>query len=227
MSTTTGIRGNGTTRTQRDGLRLDPSARRQRKPRASWIALGLLVLVAFGLLGAITVSRVASRQPVLALAQPIERGERLTAAHLTVANIGTDDGIALVEAADRDELLGLTATAGLAQGTLVARDHFTDGPSVPLGFSVVGLALAPGEYPTTTLRPGDMVAIVRTPTTTPTEASSDPTVLVESGEVFAIQVLSETAHTAMISIVVPQDVVPDIASAAAEGRIRLALVGGP
>lgn len=226
MTTTTEFRSNGSTRTEPERLRLDPTARGGRRPRTSWIALGLLVLVGFGLFGAITVARVAGREPVLALAQPIERGEQLTAAHLAVVNVGTDDAVALVASADRDDLLGLTATAGMEAGTLVTRSQFAEGPTVAAGLSVLGLALDPGEYPTATLRPGDRVVVVRTPATTPLEREdSEPTVLAESAEVFAIETLSETAHTVMVSIVVPEDAVPDIASAAAQGRIRLALVG--
>jgi len=227
VATTTDIRGNGSTRTEPERLRLDPNARVGRRPRTSWIALGLLVLVGFGLFGAITVARVAGREPVLALAQPIQRGEQLTAAHLAVVNVGTDDAVALVPAADRDDLLGLTATAGLEAGTLVTRTQFAEGPTVVAGFSVVGLSLSPGEYPTATLRPGDLVVVVRTPATTPLEREdNEPVVLVEAAEVFAIETLSETAHTVMVSIVVPDNVVPEIAAAAAAGRVRLALVGG-
>lgn len=226
MATTTDSRGNGSTRTEPERLRMDPTARAGRRPRTSWIALGLLVLVGFGLFGAITVARVAEREPVLALAQPIQRGEQLTAAHLAVVNVGTDDAVALVGAADRDGLLGLTATAGLEAGTLVTRSQFAEGPTVAAGFSVVGLALEPGEYPTATMRPGDLVVIVRTPAATPLEREdSEATVLVESAEVFAIETLSETARTVMVSIVVPEGMVPDIAAAAAAGRVRLALVG--
>ncbi len=226
MTTAMDFRSDGSTHTEPDRLRIDPTAVSGRRPRTSWIALGLLVLVGFGLFGAITVARVAAREPVLALAQSIERGERLTAAHLAVVNVGTDDAVALVGAAARDELVGLTATAGLEPGTLLTRSQFADGPIVPAGSSVVGLALAPGEYPTATLRPGDIVVVVRTPSTTPAEsADSEPTLLAEGVEVFAIETLSETAHTVMVSIVVPDDAVPDIAAAAAAGRARLALVG--
>lgn len=225
MATTTHVRGNGSTRTEPERLRLDP-AHPGRRPRTSWIALGLLVLVGFGLFGAIIVARVAAREPVLALAQPIQRGEQLTPAHLVVVNVGTDDAVALVGAADRDELLGLNATSGLEAGTLVTRSQFAEGPTVAAGSSVVGLALAPGEYPTAAMRPGDLVLVVRTPATTPLgREDSGPTILAGSAEVFAVEMLSETARTVMVSIVVPERVVPDIAAAAASGRVRLALVG--
>ena len=205
--------------------RLEPAS--ARRARTSWIALGLLVLLGFGLLGAVTVARVADRMPVLALAHPIDRGEELTEAHLASVEVGTDGTVAVTSAADRDQLLGLRATGPMEAGTLVTRAQFSSGPAIPQDARVVGLALAPGEYPTRNLRPGDHVVVVRTP---PTAASSDlagsgPTVLVEAAEVFAVDVLSDTAHTLMASVVVPADTVAEISSAAAAGRIRLALVG--
>lgn len=228
MTATTEVRENGSTRTDPGRLRLDPPGRTQRRPRTSWIALGLLVLVAFGLFGAITVARVADRQPVLALAQSIERGEQLSREHLMVVNIGTDDAVAVVPAAERDDLVGLTATVPLDAGALISETQFAEGPSVPSGSSVLGLALAPGEYPTATLRPGDEVVVVRTPSTSPSDGAADgPTVLAAGSEVFAVETLSETAHTVMVSIVVPEGAVPEIAAAAAAGRVRLALVGEP
>lgn len=227
MPTTTQHRGNGSPRTDPGVLRIDPPGRQQRRPRTSWVALGLVVLVAFSLVGAVTVAKVAARQPVLALAQTIERGEQLTAAHLAVVNVGTDDGVDLVPSSERDSLVGLTATARLEAGTLISRTHFATGPAVAPGQSVVGLALAPGEYPTGTLRPGDLVVVVRTPDNAPGgREGSEPQVLVDRAEVFAVEILSETARTMMVSIVVPEPAVPEIAAAAAAGRVRLALVSG-
>lgn len=220
------FRNDGPTHAEPDRLRVTAPSTPGRRPRTSWIALGLLVLLGSGLLGAITVARVAAREPVLALAQPIGRGEPLTAAHLTVIDVGTDADVALVAATDRDTLLGRTATAGLDAGTLLSPSQFTEGPTVPAGSSIVGLALAPGEYPTTATRPGDLVTIVRTPAQTPTApADGQPARLVEAAEVYAVEVLSETAHTRMVSVVVPDDIVAEVTAAAAAGRVRLALKG--
>lgn len=225
MSTITSQRGNGSEKTR--PLRLDPPGRLQRRPRMSWIGLGALLLVAFGLFGAITIARVADREPVLALAQPIERGEELTAAHLTTVRVGTDDDVSVAPAMEADGIVGLRATSDLSPGTLVTLDHFTAGPSVDPGESVIGLALAPGEYPTANLHAGDAVVVVRTPAPNglDREEAAEAIVLAEA-EVFAVEPLSDTARTLMVSLTVPSESAPEIAAAAAEGRIRLALVDG-
>jgi Flp pilus assembly protein CpaB len=209
-------------------LRLDPLAGQARRPKLSWVALGLAVVLAGGLFGAVTLARVADRTPVLALAMAVERGEPLTDEHLRVVEVAADEQLPLVSAADRGLLIGLTATSPLPAGSLVTREQFSDGPQVADGFSVVGLALQPGEYPIAALLPGDRVEVVRTPD--PSGARSDggtgAAVLTDDAEVYAVGQLSETAAGLMVSLTVPQDTGPAIAAAAAEGRIRLVLVPG-
>lgn len=229
MTTLTDNRGNGSAQQVADRLRLEPARPAQRRPRTAWIALGLVLLLGFGLLGAVTVARVADRTPVLVLAKSIERGEELTAAHLSVLNVGADDGVAVVPADQRDEVLGRTAAASLEGGTILTATQFLAGPQVGPGQAVVGLALAPGEYPTSALRPGDHVIVVRSPlqSSAVDRTEQPPDVLAEDVEVFSLEPLSDTARTLMISVTVPRDVAPDITSAAAAGRIRLVLVDRP
>ncbi|MFA9430967.1 SAF domain-containing protein [Egicoccus sp. AB-alg2] len=207
-------------------LRLDPPAGQARRPKLSWVALGLAVVLAGGLFGAVTLARVADRAPVLALAMPIERGETLTDDHLRVVDVAADEQLPLVTADDRLQLVGLTATGPLPAGSLVTREQFSDGPQVADGFSVVGLALQPGEYPIAALTPGDRVEVVRTPDPTGvrSDGGSGAAVLTDDAEVYAVGPLSETSAGLMVSLTVPQDTGPAIASAAAEGRVRLVLV---
>lgn len=229
MSTVTEHRGNDSPQDAADRLRIDPNRRSERRPRTAWIALALVLLLGFGLLGAVTVARVADRTPVLALARAIERGEELTASHLTVLNVGADDGATFVPADEREAILGRTAAASLGAGTILSHGLVLDGPQVGPGQAVVGLALAPGEYPTSALRPGDHVIVVRSPlpSSAVERVEEPPDVLAEDVEVFSVEPLSDTARTLMVSVAVPRDVAPDITSAAAAGRIRLVLVDRP
>jgi Flp pilus assembly protein CpaB len=211
---------------QATDLRLDQPTGQARRPKLSWIALGLAVVLAGGLFGAIALARVADRSPVLALAMPIERGEMLTDEHLRIVNVAVDELLPLVSADYRGALVGQTATGPLPAGSLVTRDQFSDGPQVPAGSSVVGLALQPGEYPIAALMPGDRVEVVRTPDATGarSDGGSGASVLTEDAEVYAVGALSETSVGLMVSLTVPQDSGPAIAAAAAEGRVRLVLV---
>lgn len=206
-------------------LRLEIPTAQARRPKLSWIAVGLVLVLIAAMLGAITIARVAAREPVLALAMPIARGEVITDEHLAVVQVATDDQLATVPANERQDLVGLIAQADLTPGTLLARDQLADGPSLPDGWSVVGLALNPGEYPTSALAAGDRVEVVRTPDPTGVRGESSAVeVIAPEAEVFAVELLSESARSFMVSLAVPADVAPAVAASAAEGRIRLVLV---
>lgn len=214
-----------TSRKAASELRLDIPAGQARRPKLSWIAVGLVIVLVAAMLGAITIARVAARDPMLALAAPIARGEVLTDDHLAVVHVATDDQLATVPANQREGLVGLVAQADLAAGTLLTRDQLADGPSLPDGWSVVGLALNPGEYPLSALAAGDRVEVVRTPDPTGVRsAGSAVEVIAVDAEVFAVELLSESARSLMVSLAVPADVAPIVAASAAEGRIRLVLV---
>ena len=215
-----------TSRRAASDLRMELPTAQARRPKLSWIAVGLVLVLIAAMLGAITIARVAAREPVLALAMPIARGEVLTDDHVAVARIATDDQIATVPADLRQDFVGLVAQADLTPGTLLARDQVAEGPSLPAGWSVVGLALNPGEYPTAALAAGDRVEVVRTPDPTGVRGdASTVEVIAPDAEVFAVELLSESARSLMVSLAVPADVAPTVAASAAEGRIRLVLVG--
>ena len=206
-------------------LRLEIPPAQARRPKLSWIAVGLVLVLIAAMLGAIAIARVAAREPVLALAMPIARGEVVTDDHLAVVQVATDDQLATVPASERQDLVGLVAQADLTPGTLLARDQLADGPSLPDGWSVVGLALNPGEYPTSALAAGDRVEVVRTPDPTGVRGESSAVeVIAPAAEVFAVELLSESARSFMVSLAVPADVAPAVAASAAERRIRLVLV---
>ena len=214
-----------TNRRATSDLRLDVPAGQARRPKLSWVAVGLVVVLLAAVMGAITIARIADREPMLALAAPIVRGEVLTDDHLAVVHVATDDQLATVPADQRQALVGLVAEADLTTGTLLTRDQLADGPSLPDGWSVVGLALDPGEYPMSALTAGDRVEVVRTPDPSgvPSDGSA-PEIIAGDAEVFAVELLSESARSLMVSLAVPADVAAGVAASAAEGRIRLILV---
>lgn len=216
-----------TSRKAASELRVELPTAQARRPKLSWIAVGLVLVLIAAMLGAITIARVAAREPVLALAMPIARGEVLTDDHLAVVQVATDDQIAKVSAELRQDLIGLVAQGDLAPGTLLARDQLAEGPALPAGWSVVGLALNPGEYPTSALAAGDRVEVVRTPDPTGVRGdASTVEVIASEAEIFAVELLSESARSFMVSLAVPADVAAIVAASAAEGRIRLVLVDG-
>ncbi len=198
---------------------------RQEPPRQRVQVPQLLVavlLVALSALAAVVLfSRAASRDPVLALANEVERGQVVNAGDFQVVYVGTDDPVATVSADELATLTGLTAVADLEAGTIVTPSHFLARNVLGPGEGVVGLALSAGEYPTLRLAPGDLVDVIRTAV----EPGDAGVVLVAAAEVFDLAEL-RTQGQRFVSLRMPVGAAAEVARAAADGRIRLVLVAG-
>ena len=199
-------------------FRLEPPRWRVQVPQL----LVAVLLVALSALAAVVLfSRAASRDPVLALANEVERGQVVNAGDFQVVYVGTDDPVATVSADELATLTGLTAVANLEAGTIVTPSHFVARNVLGLGEGVVGLALSAGEYPTLRLAPGDLVDVIRTAV----EPGDAGVVLVAAVEVFDLAELG-TQGQRFVSLRMPVGAAAQVARAAAEGGIRLVLVAG-
>lgn len=202
----------------RQRFRLQPAGRRIQVPQL----VVAVFLVALSALAAVVVfSQASAREPVLALANPVERGQVLEGEDLRVVYVASDDPVATVSAESLSALVGRRAVADLEEGTIVASGFFVDEEAVGVGEGVVGLALSPGEYPTLRLAPGDVVDVVST-----VDAAGEPGgVLVAGVGVFEVSELG-VQGTRFVSLRVPIGAAADLAQAAAAGGVRLVLVGG-
>lgn len=186
-----------------------------RRVRVPQLALGVL-LAGLAALGFVLFNAASvQRTPVLALAADVERGQVLQAEDLRVVHVGTDDVLALTPA-DRPELLvGRAVVTDLAAGTLVTADQVAAGATLTPGAGVVGLALAPGQYPTPRLAMGDQVSVV--------EVSGELVMLVETAEVVGIEPVG-TQGQRFVSLQTGESEASVVAQAAATGEVRLVLV---
>lgn len=199
-------------------FRLESSRRRVQVPQL----LVAVLLVALSALAAVVLfSRVAARDPVLALANRVERGQVVTAENLRVVYVGTDDPISSMPSDGLSSLVGLMAVADLEAGTIVTPAQFVAGAVLADGEGVVGLALSPGEYPTLQLAAGDLVDVI----STEPASSQASAVLAAAAEVFDVAELG-TQGQRFVSLRMPANTAGAVAQAAAEGRVRLVLVSG-
>ena len=155
------------------------------------------------------------RTPVIALASDVQRGQILELEDLQVVHVGTDDVLALTPADRSDLLVGRAAVTDLVAGTLVTTDQVAAGATLTPGAGVVGLALAPGQYPTPRLAIGDLVSVV--------EVSDEAVLLVEAAEVVGIEPVG-TQGQRFISLQTGETDAPVVAQAAAAGEVRLVLI---
>ena len=202
-------------------LRLEPP---HRKVQVSQLLIAVFLVAVSALTAVVLFSRAAAREPVLALASPVERGQVIVPSDLMLVYVATDDPVATLSPDAMTGLVGLTAVADLEAGTILTSAHFVSRSLLDTGEGVVGLALSPGEYPTPLLATGDIVNVVVTG-----RGSSDPTaepeVVVLAAEVFDITDLG-TQGDRFVSLLMSSEAATEVAGAAAGDRVRLVLVTG-
>ena len=211
-TTTTARRPAGDGRPGTAGPPPTPPTRGLRLPQ---LAVGLL-LTGCAALGFVLWNAASThRAPVLALAQDVERGHVLELDDLRIVHVGADGGIATLPDDQAASVLGRVAVTDLSAGTLVVPDQFVQASALTPGAGVVGLALAPGQYPSPQLRIGDLVNVL--------DVSSGQRVVVEAAEVVGIESIG-TQGQRFISILAGEQAAGEVASVAAAGEVRLILV---
>lgn len=203
-------------------FRLEPPRRRVQVPQ---LLIAVFVVAVSALVAVVLFSGAAAREPVLALAEPVERGQVISSGDLMVVFVATDDPITTLSSEAASGIVGLTAVADLEAGTILTGAHFVSRSVLDLGEGVVGLALSPGEYPTLLLVPGDRVDVVVTDGGSSVSDSTSTRVVVQSAEVFDVAELG-TQGDRFISLRVPATAAAEVAGAAGAGQVRLVLVAG-
>ncbi len=203
-------------------VRVDPGAPRRRS-RLSEIVIGVVVVLVFGLGVVLWHASSTRTEAVLVLARSVRAGEALEAGALTSEAVQVGGGVDHVAASDAGRVVGKVATTDLAAGTLVSPGLFVAQPVVPAGSTVVAAALAPGQFPTFGLRPGEAVTAIRTGDRS---AVDDSGFVLTRATVFEIRILDDTARTWIVSLLVPDAAAAPVASAAAAKTLSLALVPG-
>ena len=189
-----------------------PPTRGLRLPQ---LAVGLM-LTGCAALGFVLWNAAATqRSPVLALAQDVERGHVLELEDLRIVHVGTDDAIATVADGQAASVVGRVAVTDLGAGTLVVPDQFIQASALTPGAGVVGLALAPGQYPSPQLRVGDLVNVL--------DVSNGQRVVVEAAEVVGVESIG-TQGQRFVSVLAGEQAAGEVASVAATGEVRLILV---
>ena len=204
-----------TTPTAASARRPDPPEPAVRRVRVPQLALGVLLSGLAGLGFVLFNATSVQRTPVLALASDVQRGQVIEVEDLQVVHVGSDDVLAWTPADRSDLLVGRAAVTDLAAGTLLTTEQVAAGSTLTPGAGVVGLALAPGQYPTPRLAIGDLVSVV--------EVSDGLVVLVEAAEVVGIEPVG-TQGQRFISLQTGEADATAVAQAAATGEVRLVLI---
>lgn len=194
-----------------------------RRSRLPELAIGVVLMVASALGAVLWHMSSTSKEPVLALAVGVERGEVIDAGDLRVVYLESDDPIAHLPESASASVIGRIAVADLDAGTILTASQFTERSSLGADDGVVGLALDPGQFPALGLLPGDRVNVVAGAAATEGEDDAAP-VLARGAEVFAVEDLGNQGRQ-FISLRMPEDAANRVAAAAEQGPLRLVLVG--
>jgi len=224
-----------TTRTQGNGqaARLDllerlspaPTRRRKTRSRVLWTS-GFAVVCGVAFAG--LYMSAGSRHPVLAIAQPVQQGARITAADLRLVRVANDPGLSPIPAAQEAAVVGKRASVPLVPGTLLTPEDLSSGSLIGANQASVGLDLKPGQFPAG-LAPGDSVIVIQTSAQGQGTAATTGTtnVLVDQASVLSVDFPSASSGSSdeQVTLALPADIASQVVMAASAGEIAIAGLG--
>jgi Flp pilus assembly protein CpaB len=200
-----------------------------KRRRPSWVVTGVALVALAALVGAWTFSTTTSTMRVLVAARNLSPGDQVGTADLRVVELGHTNAVRAISPAEEDLVVGRSARGPIPAGTVLNTDLFVDRDRVvPAGSVVVGAALSAGATPTSRLSTGDRVTLVAV-TKTSGSASDDTgaATVLTAGTVWSVEAPTTSGGSSgwWVSLLVPTTAQTAVAQAAADGRLRLSLMG--
>ena len=201
-----------------------------KRRRPSWVLIGVVLVGIAALLGAYVFSTVNDRIQVLVASHELTPGTPVGPADVRVVEMGRTSGLLAIQPDDQGLIVGLVPRGPVPEGTVLNTGLFVPaGQVVPAGEVVVGAALSAGAVPAASLAAGDaVVLLVVAPLTGSSSAGPAVPVVLGRARVWAVDGSAATdSSTAKlwVSLLVSEDLEGPVAQAAADGRLRLGLVG--
>lgn len=194
------------------------------KSRVPEILVGTFLVALFALGGAWFYSTSTRSVNYLALQQPVQRGEIIEFNDLVTFQVATDAPINATSNLDADSIVGKVALVDLEAGSLITASQLADKAQIPAGQGIVGMDLSPGEFPTFSLRPGDVVRVIITPDNLG-ELGAETTIFVVDEEVEVVEVDGD-GRDRFISLVMDEELADLVSVADSNDRVRLIQVPG-
>ena len=222
------------TRSRRRGVSAAPAARfdpgrvaapRHRNP--TWMVAGVLLVLLSALGGVLLFTSADDRAEVLVAATDLEPGRAVGLDDLRIERVAVSGGVRSVPAAAAAELVGQHPTGRIPAGTLLSPTMFDAAIPLAADEMVVGAALDPGEAPLTAVEVGAAVELIEVALGRPGEdtGSADAARPIGRGTVWAVEPVA--TGQLWLSVRVERDVGMAVSLAAAQDRLRVALVGEP
>ncbi len=215
----------------------DLGGRRARRP--SLVVVGLLVVCASALAGALALRATSGTAPALVMARPLARGDVVVATDLRVVDIEPSPGLAWMPASEQGQIIDSAARGPVVAGQLVSGELFgSPQAAIGPGRVVVAAALRPGDLPESA-RPGDGVRIHvigsggDPPGPPPADGGSGRDMGARAGSqslgrglVWSVTVTGGGTGGPLVELLIDDELESAVTQAAATGRLKLNLVGG-
>jgi hypothetical protein len=184
-----------------------------------------------------------NRVAVLAVAHDVPQGHAVTSHDLLVVSISLSGGLAPIPARYLGRVVGRKAAVSLVSGTLLTLNELTGVNDPAPGHAVVGVATKAGQLPAGGVAIGDTVDVLLTGSSATLSAGGSGALTstsgggssqqLEIGGVLAPRATvigvanprSSSSDPIVVSVLVPSNLAPLVASASAAGQVALALVG--
>ena len=196
---------------------------RQRRPALA--ALALLLIVGGALVAGLLAVRMDERVEVLAAKQAIEPGAQITEDDLAVVRVASE-GLGLIGEEYAGDVVGSYATTRIEPDTLLTEDNVSSESPVPDGRAIVSVPLDGKLAPTSTVRSGDLVQVVRA-----TGASGGTDKAEVLGTAYVLEVtepetdeLGTSTTVSTTSLLVLDQVALSVIDAASAGEAGLAIL---
>ena len=138
----------------------DRLPRPPRRRRPGFAALAILLVVGAAAAAGLLAVRLDQRQPVLVARHAIDVGQQIKQSDLAIARVAADN-LALIRAADSNQVVGRYATQSIPGGRLIDEGMLGDKPVLTPGRVAMGIPIKVGNVPASGVRAGDHVKVLR------------------------------------------------------------------
>ena len=198
---------------------------RPRERQTPLAVLGVLLVAACALAAVLVARSGHATVEVVVAAQDLQPGRAITAADLRATSVSTSTNARFISAGQLDAVIGQTPRGYVPAGTPLNLGMFAGGATLAAGEDVVGAVLASGALPVGGLKAGDTVDVIVV-----SKASEGlPAPPADLGRATVFDVAPSTTGASdqtWVSLRQPVSLGLQIAQAASDGTLRLALVGG-
>ncbi|HEX4216933.1 MAG TPA: SAF domain-containing protein [Acidimicrobiales bacterium] len=192
------------------------------------------------------------RVPIVAVVQPVHQGQRISVSDLGEVEASISGSVRPIPFSAVGSVVGRDAAVALVPGTILTAGDISNARSIPVGEAIVGVALKPGQLPSSGVVPGEQVMLIQTglpgspAPTFPSSTSSGSTssgssssanstsglpssvgVLVPRAVVYDVASpgsASGDASTQLVSVQLPENLAPAVSVAAAAGEVSIVVI---